>query len=276
MKMICASIVCFGIFICASCTMNVLQSPRDDLYADFSGYPIVYVIFFCEQDGIPRALAAGMEEVSEERCLWNDYFWEDERWKKNKKRASEGNDDDVDSHILGNVADFCTVTTEGQNPKLIFIHDNRDRETRKDEGKMVINRIARRMTIDSEGYLNVIPIPELEIKDYLLSLSYTTEHPNGESYPWVRNWTPVGEIRPFECETYILRDNILQLYSDYDYYPSDLSSPRRAFGMVPGTVDSEGYSKAIQMLISTIVSSSTRLESVPIQMFNPKAPSTTE
>jgi len=257
-------------FICASCTTNVSQIQRDDLYADFFEYPIVYVIFFSAQDGIPRALATGMEKVSEERCLWNDYFWEDERWKKNKKRTSEGNDDDADSHIFGNVADFCIVTMEEQAPKLIFIHDDRDRVTRKDEGKMVVNRIARHITIDSEGYLKAIPIPELEIKDYILSLSYTTEHPNGESYPWVRARAPIGEIRHFECETYILRGNILQLYSDYDYYPSDLSSPRRGFGVVPGAVDSEGYSKAIQMLISTIISSSTRLESAPVQTFNPK------
>ena len=138
---------------------DVLRANFREHQASAEGYPIDVLFFDINRDGTPDALMAFREALSGGGChgnYWSPYRFKDGKWQTvpSSGRNELNNEPNI---VFARGDDFYSLAVDGQKPKLVLIYT---RQGWTDKGKAYIDT-ACEITIDSEGYLTTIPIPEL-------------------------------------------------------------------------------------------------------------------
>jgi len=146
---------------------------KDRMFEDFPETPFFHAVFFeANQDGIPRALVTSKDYIDRMGCTWYPYYFKDGTWRRSPLTRT----DDPNYYIIGaRFSDFYTLTEEGKKPKFVVIYDDYRRVHEDDPERfgVLVSREAYQVTIDSEGYLKTIPMPEFEFKDHFLDIVET-------------------------------------------------------------------------------------------------------
>jgi hypothetical protein len=132
--------------------MNVFEGPDDN--------PMDVLFFDINRDGILDALVSERWDRSYGGFHGNDwclYQFKNGEWQQNPLKEINGDNYDRSNEVFAKVDDFYCLTRDGQKPKLVFVFSASRKET---DGIMFYNE-ACEVTIDSDGYLKTIPIPEL-------------------------------------------------------------------------------------------------------------------
>jgi len=125
--------------------------------------PVTILFFDINHDGIPEALAALCLDHSAGGChgnSWSIYRFENGEWQWVPTRDSE-DPFDINHGIYARGDDFYSLTEEGQKPKLILIYECGGSTNENPPFDYRHSQEAHEITIDDEGYLKNIPIPEL-------------------------------------------------------------------------------------------------------------------
>ena len=130
--------------------LSVFERPEND--------PVDVLFFDINHDGIPDALVSERFDKSfggNHGNLWYLYRFENGEWQYKFKKI----DEDIDGYnnVYARGDDFYSLTMDGQKPKLVLVytsHNNEGYGWLQDDS-------AHEITIDEDGYLKAIPIPEL-------------------------------------------------------------------------------------------------------------------
>ena len=227
--------LCFGALCCVSCTKSrphVLQPTLEGLhdamekrgmFALFPDDPTLRVIFFTAQDDIPWALVTSKDHMYRDGCTWHDYVFKDGQWQRGPTKISEitytnpvtgvasGPVDPSNCLIEAGMDEFYIWTEKGQKPKFVVIHDHgwrggifKDDDPTTGifvdvEEYYLATRTAKHITIDPEGYLKTIPIPELSFEKRRF------EYDDGDDikdYPTLQLETPTYKLEPIQVQTF--------------------------------------------------------------------------
>ena len=126
----------------------------------------IYAVFFeANKDGIPRALTTYPLRMDRYCCAWDAYYYKDGRWQASPIRfLEEEHHFDPGNYVEAGLDEFYILTEEGQEPKFISIHEGeRYVGYDKTESGLATCREVFHLTVDVEGYLKKIPIPELSV-----------------------------------------------------------------------------------------------------------------
>ena len=161
--------------------MNVYPVPQsifenlynDEIHAfpfpDKDSYHLSAIFFEANPDGVQRALVEGFGDSDRSGGSWEHYVFTEGRWHRTPIKLSDGSlfhtdsgkDCPIDDHakwddfVWAYPWDFYTFTEHGQPPRLLTIY--RGGLADWDYGNAYI-RNADNITIDSEGYLKVMPM----------------------------------------------------------------------------------------------------------------------
>jgi len=140
---------------------NLLRADLSKRQASSEG-PAIDVLFFdINHDGIPEALISARENIYGGGARGNDWIlhqFKDGEWQMTPPYKT---DDEYPIAPLNCVFargdDFFSLIRKGENPKLALIYSW---ESKEDEG-IKYSQDACEITMDAEGFLKTIPIPEL-------------------------------------------------------------------------------------------------------------------
>jgi len=135
---------------------GVLQEYPDD--------PFVWVLFFdLDHDGIPEAFATykGDDYTGSGGggCQWSFYRFKDGKWQRGLQKSEDGSASDSATIGAHPWYGLFSLTREGQKPSLVVSSPFRGKE---DNG-MTFTEDVSEVTVDNNGYLKVVPIPELSV-----------------------------------------------------------------------------------------------------------------
>ena len=154
----------------------------------------IYAVFFeANKDGIPRALTTYPLRMDRYCCFWHAYYYKDRQWHASPRRFLEKeNHFDPGCSVDANLDDFYILTEEGQEPKFISIYDGeRYVGDDKTESGLAMYREAFHLTVDAEGYLKKIPIPEFTVMSFA-----------GKEYSWITLKSPNDKLEPVQAQRF--------------------------------------------------------------------------
>ena len=126
-----------------------------------SNEPALNVLFFdINRDGTPDALKSFREDTCGGGCHgngWSYYLFKDGEWQYGPFREDDDPNDEYND-VFARGDDFYSLAVEGEKPKLVLIYTSFGRT---DDGRRACADHACEVTIDGDGYLKTIPIPEL-------------------------------------------------------------------------------------------------------------------
>ena len=158
-------------------------------------YPLaIYAVFFeANKDGIPRALMTYPLCMSRYGCCWDAYYYKDGRWQASPIRfLEEEHHFDPGSSVDAKLDDFYILTEEGQEPKFISIFEGeRYVGDDKTESGLAMYREAFHLTVDAEGYLKKVPIPEFTVMSFA-----------GKEYSWVKLKSPNDKLERVQVQRF--------------------------------------------------------------------------
>jgi len=137
----------------------------DLAYQEYPEDPFIWVVFFdIDHDGIPDALATykgnDYTGTGGGGYLWHFYRFKDGKWQRGPLEETE--DSIFDPNTVYSASDgFFSLTREGKKPTLIASYPFRGKEFDIDFARYTESQDASEVTIDNEGYLKTIPLPEL-------------------------------------------------------------------------------------------------------------------
>ena len=170
---------------------------REEIMRDqLDHYPLeVYAVFFeANGDGIPRALTTYPLQMGRYSCAWDAYYYKDGQWQASPRRIFNNEEVywDPNCYVEANLDEFYILTEEGQEPKFISIHDGeRYVGYNKTKSGLTMYREAFHITIDSEGYMKKIPIPELSLMNI-----------DGKSYSRIKLKSPNDKLEPVQAQRF--------------------------------------------------------------------------
>ena len=122
--------------------------------------PIDVLFFDINHDGIPDALLSYREEQrggGSRGNLWALFQFKNGEWERNPLKETDDDNWSSYNSVFARGDDFYSLTMDGQKPKLVLVFSSS-----LNEGYgWLHDNTACEITIDSEGYLKTIPIPEL-------------------------------------------------------------------------------------------------------------------
>jgi len=147
--------------------------------------------FFFEIDGVQLAFTSSAFDKYSDLRGWQEYRLVDGKWQSPKVKYSNADMHQVvdDNCVVGFSDEFYILTEDGQKPKLVVMN----LFNRLDGENKTRLRGARRITLDAEGYLKIIPMPDLEVE---AQETYDT------SQIEVQLISPKGKIEPIQIETF--------------------------------------------------------------------------
>ena len=164
-----------------------------------SNEPMLEVLFFdINRDGTPDALTSFRVDTSARGCHGNPWSYEcfkDAKWQSGPWREDDDPNDEYND-VFARGDDFYSLAVEGEKPKLVLIYTSFGRTY---DGERDYTDQAYEITIDDDGYLKTIPIPELSETGLLGS--------DGDENP------PVEE--PPSQETLAMRKRLTSLSTEY-------------------------------------------------------------
>jgi len=128
--------------------------------------PIDVLFFDINHDGIPDALVSYREDQCGGGCHGNDWdLWQykDGEWQKSPYKKLDEYTYDPSNSVYARGDDFYSLTQDGQKPKLILAYTSVYKDWEDDLLVFKFRQSACEITIDDEGYLKTIPIPELTV-----------------------------------------------------------------------------------------------------------------
>ena len=161
---------------------------------------LVAIFFEANQDGIPRALTTYPERMDRMSCLWFAHYFKDGRWLPSPVRKYEEDGltfIDPTSYLEVRPNEFYILKEQGQKPKFIAIHVRYNRVARKTI-EMIITQEAYHITIDPEGYLKTIRMPEFEGE-----WEFEDDEYRLITFPIIKLKSPEDKLEPVEAQTFI-------------------------------------------------------------------------
>ena len=165
---------------------SLAEQMNKDLYIveEFPQDPYIGAVFVYI-DGVPIAVAtcAGQNYFAYKQSGWDVYRFKNGKWQK------------VEGFIVAQFGDFYVLVEEGQKPKLVVISMEWERVWDKEEGytgEAIVSRVAYQITIDKNGELKTISMPEFEFKNYS---SYA-------DLPAIKLKSPKDKLNPIKVETF--------------------------------------------------------------------------
>ena len=149
------------------------------------------------RDGIPRVIAK-LDDYRDQGS-WDSFDFKDGRWQKGPIRLIDDWRPDPSGYFWCASDGFYMLTEKGQKPKLVAIH-----VWRRYFGFGIPEDIyttcqeAFYITIDDEGYLKTIPIPEFALTD----VDADNEEPSLGPFPRVKLKSPNDKLEPVQVETF--------------------------------------------------------------------------
>ena len=138
---------------------DILRTGYREHQASSEGPPIDVLFFDINGDGIPEALMSFRVSLRVGGCHGNDWLYhhfKDGKWQTGPLK--EENELWYDPNVIfARGDDFFSLAMDGQKPKLVHIYTSYG-WTSKGKGH---TDHASEVSIDSDGYLTTIPIPEL-------------------------------------------------------------------------------------------------------------------
>ena len=125
--------------------------------------PIDVLFFDINYDGVPDALLSYREEQRSSGRRgngWDLFRFKNGEWERSPFKKMDDGSFDPSNDVCARGDDFYSLTEDGQKPKLVLVYSWNEK---KDNGVMHYDK-AYKITIDDEGYLKTIPIPELTVE----------------------------------------------------------------------------------------------------------------
>jgi hypothetical protein len=213
MKYLLMLMLCLTLFCCVSCKDATTQPDIEGLFDLVPPFPTlegtpdkptVYAIFFKIHDDIPRVLVTGGEWLSRRSHGWEYYCFMDGQWQKGSKRIVFNMGPYVEPSVFieAGFYDFYMLTEEGSKPKFVVITKNSFSTIGKrgEEDICIIEarREAHHITLDAEGYLITIPIPDFTIR---LQKIYEDEFDYNEFFK-IELKSPNDKLEPVNIEVF--------------------------------------------------------------------------
>ena len=129
-------------------------------YETVKDTPIDFLFFDIDHDGVVDALVSWRDHRSGTGGVgngWALYRFENGEWIQSPFKKMDDGSCDPSNDVFGRFDSFHSLTRDGQPPKLICVFKFYSKEF---DG-MRIMEYAHEVTIDGEGYLKAIPVPEL-------------------------------------------------------------------------------------------------------------------
>jgi len=180
---------------------SLFETIREEITAMPHYSPQLFVIFFeANQNGIPRALTTHTIHVHRNSCTWDSYYFKEGRWQQSPIKCIDGYMVDPSCYVEACPEQFYILTEEGKEPKLIAFNIvygmyewNGHTET------VTIAQQAYHITIDPEGYLKAIRMPELE-GEWTFDRSY--HESNNTEFPIIKLKSPNDTLKPVLVQTF--------------------------------------------------------------------------
>ena len=161
------ALICFGA-ICISLAEDTRPADKESicdllrvkLCEAQEDCPIDVLFFDLNNDGIPDALVSLRMDTSPGGChgdIWELYRFENGEWQISPHKA--GDDYDPLDYVHARGDDFFSLTEEGQKPKLFLVYSSWGRNSLAEDTE--VTQKGYEITIDNEGYLKAISVPEL-------------------------------------------------------------------------------------------------------------------
>ena len=122
--------------------------------------PMDFLFFDLNHDGIPEALGSARVDQQGGGLHGNDwelYLFENGEWDMRSYKPIDEETFDTSNVVYARGDDFFSLIREGEKPKLVLIYSH----SMNMNGGWRFNDDAWEITIDNDGYLKAIPIPEL-------------------------------------------------------------------------------------------------------------------
>ena len=147
--------------------------------------------FFFEIDGVQLAFTSSAFDKYSDLRGWQEYRLVDGKWQSPKVKYSNADMHQVadDNCVVGFPDEFYILTEDGQKPKLVVIN----LVNQLDGDNKIRLRGVRHITIDAEGYLKVIPMPEMEIEARYSDVTHRAE---------LKPISQKGKLEPVQVETF--------------------------------------------------------------------------
>ena len=162
--------------------------------SDFENPEMYFLFLETGWDGIPRVIAK-LDDFRDQG-YWDSFDFKDGRWQKRPIRLIDGWRPDPSGYFDCNSDGFYMLTEKGQKPQLVAIHVWQ-RYADVPTG-MATCQEAFYITIDDEGSLKTIPIPEFTLMD----VDDDSEEPSLGPFPRIKLKSPNDKLEPVQVETF--------------------------------------------------------------------------
>ena len=139
-----------------------------DIDPDFPNSPIDVLFFDINHDGVLDALVSYRIDMSGGGLHgngWDLYRFKNGEWRQGPYKMLEEPIINPSTSVYARGDDFFTLMRDGQPPKLVYVYEGSGRNFNEDQSEYLsCFQNACEITIDGEGYLKTIPIPELTVE----------------------------------------------------------------------------------------------------------------